>query len=85
MLLALTIDEVTAKSLAVRLDSTPGALYKTLHDARRKLRHELDHEREDHEPSRAEPPSGQPVGGAPTRASGAGCGDALMSGLGAAV
>lgn len=85
VLLALTIDEVTAKSLAVRLDSTPGALYKTLHDARRKLRHELDHEREDHEPSRAEPPSGQPVGGAPTRASGAGCGDALMSGLGAAV
>ena len=66
VLLALTIDEVTAKNLAARLHSTPGALYKTLHDARRKLRHELDHEREDHEPLRPEPPSGQPVAGAST-------------------
>lgn len=38
VLLALTIEETSAKALAARLDSTPGALYKTLHDARRKLR-----------------------------------------------
>ena len=33
----MTIDEVTGKDLAARLDSTPGAVYKTLHDARGKL------------------------------------------------
>ena len=38
VLLALTIEETTTNALAARLDSTPGALYKTLHDARRKLR-----------------------------------------------
>ena len=38
VLLSLTIEETSAKALAARLDSTPGALYKTLHDARRKLR-----------------------------------------------
>jgi len=41
VLLAMTIDEVPTKRLAVRLQSTPGALYKTLHDARAKLREEL--------------------------------------------
>ena len=38
VLLSLTIEDISAKALAARLDSTPGALYKTLHDARRKLR-----------------------------------------------
>jgi RNA polymerase sigma-70 factor, ECF subfamily len=41
VLLALTIDEITANDLATRLHSTRGAVYKTLHDARRKLEHEL--------------------------------------------
>jgi RNA polymerase sigma-70 factor, ECF subfamily len=41
VLVALTMDGVDAKDLAARIDSTPGALYKTLHDARRKLKHEL--------------------------------------------
>jgi len=38
VLLSLTIEETSAKALAAQLHSTPGALYKTLHDARRKLR-----------------------------------------------
>ncbi len=38
VLLALTIQDMTASDLAARLHSTSGALYKTLHDARRKLR-----------------------------------------------
>jgi len=38
VLLSLTIEEISTKALAARLDSTPGALYKTLHDARRNLR-----------------------------------------------
>jgi RNA polymerase sigma-70 factor (ECF subfamily) len=38
VLLAMAIDEVPANRLAIRLHSTPGALYKTLHDARAKLR-----------------------------------------------
>jgi RNA polymerase sigma-70 factor, ECF subfamily len=41
VLVALAIDEVDSKDLATRLNSTPGALYKTLHDARRKLKHGL--------------------------------------------
>lgn len=41
VLLAMTVDEVPADRLARRLDSTPGALYKALHDARAKLREEL--------------------------------------------
>ena len=41
VLVALAIDGVDPKDLAARIDSTPGALYKTLHDARRKLKHEL--------------------------------------------
>ena len=38
VLIALTIDGVATDDLARRLDTTTGALYKTLHDARRKLR-----------------------------------------------
>jgi RNA polymerase sigma-70 factor (ECF subfamily) len=38
---ALALNEVPVDVLAERLDSTRGALYKTLHDARRKLRREL--------------------------------------------
>lgn len=49
VLLALTIDEVAVKDLAARLDSTPGALYKTVHDARRKLKLQLDDELQDHD------------------------------------
>ena len=41
VLVAMAIDGVDSKDLATRLDSTPGALYKTLHDARRKLKHGL--------------------------------------------
>lgn len=41
VLLALVIDEVSTDELALRLGSTPGALYKTLHDARAKLREGL--------------------------------------------
>jgi RNA polymerase sigma-70 factor (ECF subfamily) len=38
VLTALALDEVPIDVLAERLDSTRGALYKTLHDARRRLR-----------------------------------------------
>ena len=38
---ALALNEVPIDVLAERLDTTRGALYKTLHDARRKLRQEL--------------------------------------------
>ncbi len=38
VLLALTVNEVPIDVLAERLGSTRGAIYKTLHDARRKLR-----------------------------------------------
>ena len=38
VLVALAIDGVPIDVLAERLDTTRGALYKTLHDARRKLR-----------------------------------------------
>ena len=44
VLLALTVHEVPIDVLAERLGSTRGALYKTLHDARRKLRTILDGE-----------------------------------------
>ena len=36
--MARVIDDVPTEDLADRLDTTPGALYKTVHDARRKLR-----------------------------------------------
>jgi RNA polymerase sigma-70 factor (ECF subfamily) len=38
---ALALNEVPIDVLAERLDTTRGALYKTLHDARRQLRREL--------------------------------------------
>jgi RNA polymerase sigma-70 factor, ECF subfamily len=41
VLVALAIDGVPIDVLAERLNTTRGALYKTLHDARRKLRAEL--------------------------------------------
>jgi RNA polymerase sigma-70 factor, ECF subfamily len=37
VLIAIAIDGVSTATLAVELDTTPGAIYKTLHDARRKL------------------------------------------------
>jgi RNA polymerase sigma-70 factor (ECF subfamily) len=40
--LALAIDRVPIDVLAERLNTTRGALYETLHDARRQLRHVLD-------------------------------------------
>jgi RNA polymerase sigma-70 factor, ECF subfamily len=42
VLVALALNEVPIDVLAERLNSTRGALYKTLHDARRKLRKHLD-------------------------------------------
>ena len=42
---ALALNEVPIDVLAERLDTTRGALYKTLHDARRKLRDQLRLER----------------------------------------
>jgi RNA polymerase sigma-70 factor (ECF subfamily) len=44
VLTALALDGVPVDVLAERLDTTRGALYKTLHDARRKLRAELERE-----------------------------------------
>ncbi len=41
VLIALAIDGVDCKDLATRMSSTQGALYKTLHDARRKLKRGL--------------------------------------------
>ncbi|MDX6726913.1 MAG: hypothetical protein QOK49_1718 [Baekduia sp.] len=41
VLVALTIQDIPIDVLAERLDTTRGALYKTLHDARRKLRRQL--------------------------------------------
>ena len=42
VLVALALNGVPIDVLADRLDTTRGALYKTLHDARRKLRRHLD-------------------------------------------
>jgi RNA polymerase sigma-70 factor (ECF subfamily) len=41
VLVAITLNDVPIDVLAERLDTTRGALYKTLHDARRKLRASL--------------------------------------------
>ena len=41
VLIAVTIHDVPTEDLASRLDTTAGALYKTLHDARRKLKAKL--------------------------------------------
>jgi RNA polymerase sigma-70 factor (ECF subfamily) len=42
ILVAITLNDVPIDVLAERLDTTRGAVYKTLHDARRKLRARLD-------------------------------------------
>ena len=42
VLVALTLDDVPIDVLAERLGTTRGALYKMLHDARRKLRAAID-------------------------------------------
>src|SRR5688572_657731 len=42
VLVALAVDGVPVDVLAERMDTTRGALYKTLHDARRRLRAELE-------------------------------------------
>jgi RNA polymerase sigma-70 factor, ECF subfamily len=41
VLMAMVIDDVPTQDLSARLDTTAGALYKTVHDARRKLRVKL--------------------------------------------
>ena len=41
VLIAIAIDGVSTATLAVELETTPGAIYKTLHDARRKLTAQL--------------------------------------------
>jgi RNA polymerase sigma-70 factor (ECF subfamily) len=45
VLVALALNGVPIDVLAARLGTTRGALYKTLHDARRKLRNHLEEER----------------------------------------
>jgi RNA polymerase sigma-70 factor (ECF subfamily) len=40
-MIATAINGESAQVLAVELGTTPGAIYKTLHDARRKLRAQL--------------------------------------------
>jgi RNA polymerase sigma-70 factor (ECF subfamily) len=42
VLVAITLDDVPIDVLAERMNTNRGAVYKTLHDARRKLRAELD-------------------------------------------
>ena len=42
VLVALTLNDVPIDVLAERLNTTRGALYKTLHDARKKLRAHID-------------------------------------------
>jgi len=41
VLVAVAIDGVSTAALAIELDTTPGAIYKTLYDARRKLSAQL--------------------------------------------
>lgn len=41
VLIAIAIDGTSPAALAIELDTTPGAIYKTLHDARRKLSAQL--------------------------------------------
>ncbi len=44
MFVALALNEVPIDVLAERMATTRGALYKTLHDARKRLRRELGEE-----------------------------------------
>jgi RNA polymerase sigma-70 factor (ECF subfamily) len=41
VLIAVAVDGVSPAALAIELDTTPGALYKTVHDARRKMTAQL--------------------------------------------
>jgi RNA polymerase sigma-70 factor (ECF subfamily) len=41
VLVAVAIDGISAAALAEKLETTSGAIYKTLHDARRKLATQL--------------------------------------------
>jgi RNA polymerase sigma-70 factor (ECF subfamily) len=41
VLIAIAIDGTSTATLAIELDTTPGAIYKTLHDARKKLTAQL--------------------------------------------
>jgi len=41
VLVAIAIDGISTATLAIELETTPGAIYKTLHDARRKLAAQL--------------------------------------------
>jgi RNA polymerase sigma-70 factor, ECF subfamily len=54
VLVAVTIEGVPIDVLAERIDTTRGAVYKTLHDARRKLRLRLAEQGFDIEPTREE-------------------------------
>jgi RNA polymerase sigma-70 factor (ECF subfamily) len=56
VLVAVTLNDVPIDVLAERLETTRGALYKTLHDARRKLRTALAERGFGIEPSREEAP-----------------------------
>ena len=42
VVVAIAINDVSVRTLANDLDTTPGAIYKTLHDARVKLRVQLE-------------------------------------------
>ena len=63
VLLALLVEGVPIDVLADRLGSTRNALYKTLHDARRRLRAALTAERPPRDPSRPEHPMTEPTRG----------------------
>jgi RNA polymerase sigma-70 factor (ECF subfamily) len=54
VLVSVTLEGVPIDVLTERLDSTRGAVYKTLHDARRKLRSRLAEEGFDIGPTREE-------------------------------
>jgi RNA polymerase sigma-70 factor, ECF subfamily len=54
VLVSATIEGVPIDVLAERLDTTRGAVYKSLHDARRKLRQRLSEQGFDIEPTREE-------------------------------
>jgi len=41
VLIAITVKGVSPRALAADLETTPGAIYKTLHDARAKLHAQL--------------------------------------------
>jgi RNA polymerase sigma-70 factor, ECF subfamily len=71
VLLAMTIDEVPTDRLAASLHSTPGALYKTLHDARSKLRQELARQATGDDPVQSQPTSDRPAPRAPAAPIGA--------------